>query len=104
MDHGTEGVRTAEFLDPDLRLGDIKSIVAFRVTHDHGMEKLFGLLLSSGAQTRPGGLQGAGGGEGFGIDGRTHRLLGDESIERHGEIEGRHSMGIGRLLELFCRR
>lgn len=104
MDHRTEGTRAAEFLDPDLGLRDIEGVVGFRIAHHHGMEELFGLLLSSGAQTRPRCLQSAGGGKRFGIDGRTHRLPGHKPIERHGKIGSRHDMGIGGLLELLCRR
>lgn len=104
MDHRTEGAGTAEFLNPDLGLRDIESVVGFRITHHHGMEELFGLLLPSGAQTGPRSLQGARGGEGLGIDGRTHRLPCHKSIKRHGKIGSRNDMGICGLLELLCRR
>ena len=96
--HRIEGARPVEFFDPDLRLRDIKSIVAFRITRHDGMQQLFGFLVSTGIEARPSRLEGTGSGQGLGIHGRPHRLFRHESIEALRHVRSGHNMSIGGLL------
>ena len=105
MDDSIQRAGTMQLLDPDPCLRDVKGIVALRITQHHGVEQLLGFLLTSGAQARPGRLQGARSGQRFGINSRANRLSRDKPVKALGNIRSGNHMRISGLLQLFrCRQ